>query len=333
MKKTIGTGLLNLGESIPFVRPLIKKWGLRTSKEWFANRIVHVPLPDGQNIKLVSVDRNYLSFELFWRGAGYYEPITALLARQLAPEAGTFLDIGANIGFYSLILSVRQPGLRVVAFEPNPKNHHLLLENVQANAFKQVICEPVALSDSEKKASLYVSASDMSASLRPDFDPHQIGAVEVQTTTLDRYCARHRIEGRVLIKVDVEGHEAAFFRGARNSIAALQPDILAEVALDFDPEIAATLSKSGYHFYPVTDQAGHETQTLTPVVRGSFVFLNYLLSSRPKQEVQTLFERIKPDVARINLSQTSKCLDAAALRTFTSRCEGKPEARELGAPV
>ena len=325
-KRCIGKGLLTVGEAVPPAKSFLKKWGLRTKKEWFADRIVRVQLPARKSFKLASLSDNYLSFELFWRGAGYYEPITTRVAQQLARPGDTFIDVGANIGFYSLVVATTRPQIKVIAFEPNPKNYALLAENVRANQLTQITCEPVALSDSEGTALLYLSASDMSASLRNDFDLHLTDSVSVRTTTLDNYLAAHPVEGHCLIKVDVEGHEEAFFRGARQTLISLQPDIITEVALSYGDELTGLLRESGYRFYPITDQGLHESDRLMPVVRGQFVFLNYLLSARPAQEIAELFESIREHLKRIDLTQTSKFLDRASLQNFSARQNGgKPQ--------
>jgi len=336
-KQQIGKALLTLCSRVPQAKPFLRDLGLRTRKEWFGDSLVRVQMPDGKSFKLAGVSQNYLSFELFWRGVGYYEPITTLVLQELARPGDTFIDVGANIGFYSLVLSVSQPRLKVIAFEPNPKNFELLQANVTANLLGQVACEPLALSDANGPATLHLSASDMSASLRPDFDFQPTDAVPVQTTTLDDFLSRTPTvvgqcfqpvtpdrqdacpTARLVIKVDVEGHEAAFFAGARRTLAALQPDIVAEVAVDYDDATRALLREAGYRFYPITDRGLIESDTLAHVVREPFVFLNYLLTRKSPIEVAQLFKRIQDRVARIDLTQTSKCLDPQSLAKFKAR--------------
>ena len=319
LKRQAGQALLTLCDIVPRTKPLLRRLGLRTKKEWFGDRVVHAQMPDGKSVKLASVGENYLSFELFWRGTEYYEPITTLILQELVRPGDTFMDIGANIGFYSLILSVSRPGLTVIALEPNPKAHALLKANAAANRFSQIRCEPLAISDTDGTARLHLSASDMSASLHRDFDGHPTDAIDVRTTSLDNYLTHTPIKGRLVIKVDVEGHEAAFFAGAWRTLAALRPDIIAEVAVDYGDDTMTLLRDAGYHFYSITDCGLVESRTLTPVSREPFVFLNYLLTCRPAHEVAKLFDGIRGRVARIDLRQTSKCLDAASLRDFKAR--------------
>src|SRR5579862_2975874 len=126
IKKFIGKSLINFCEHVPQAKSLLHPLGLRTSQSWFGEHPVRVQMPGGKSFKVASVAQNYLSFELFWRGAGYYEPITNLVAQELARTADVFIDVGANIGFYSLSLSAACPDLRVISFEPNPKNFKLL---------------------------------------------------------------------------------------------------------------------------------------------------------------------------------------------------------------
>lgn len=319
LKRHFGSCLVNLCATLPGTRPLVQRLGLHTSKEWFQGRVVAIPLPWGGRIKLASFGWNYLSFELFWKGLEYYEPITTLLSRRLAKETATFVDAGANIGFYSLVLAVSEPRIRVIAFEPNPHNFALLQDNVRANGLAQVRCESLALSDANTEARLYLSASDMSASLCQDFDAHPVGRITVQTCRLDSYFARCAARGPLLIKVDVEGHESAFFRGAREMLGDLKPDLIAEVALPYDAETTELLRAAGYRFYSITDRGLLESAVLRPVVKDPLVFLNYLISARPAVEVAAMFEDIRPRVRKIDLRRTSKFLTPAALRQFKDR--------------
>lgn len=319
LKRVIGKSLLNLCEWVPAAKPVLKPWGLRTSPAWFGNRMVRVQMPGGRSFKLASLGQNYLSFELFWRGAGYYEPITALVAQELVRPGDTFIDIGANIGFYSLMLSACHPGLRGIAFEPNEKMFQLLQANVQANGFGQIVCEPLAISDLATTAMLHLSASDMSASLEGDFDARSETALKVSTTSLDCYLAQHPQPGRLLIKVDVEGHEAAFFKGAQATLAHLHPDVIVEITSGHDDALQLRLKQAGYHFYQITDQGLLPSDTLATVFRDRFVFLNYLLSARPEAEIADVFRRIEARVRRIDLTRTSKCVAPEMIQRLRAR--------------
>ena len=306
VKPAIGQCLIGLAEALPLLRPQLCSLGMRTSREWFGGRTVTIRTPGGHPCKIATVPENYLSFELFWRGSGYYEPISTLLAEALVKSGDTFLDIGANIGFYTMMLSLDRPGLRVTSFEPQPKLNALLTKNLRANGISYVACEPLALSDRDGTATFYLNASDMSASLRADFDPNQTGSCEVPTCRLDTYLASHSVLGQLVIKLDVEGHEEAVLEGSCSTMAKHSPDILAEVAFDWSPRAVSLLRDFDYRFYRVTDEGLIESTDLQPTIRDGLVFLNYLLTRRAKKDVAALFAQIEPRVRQMDLNETSK---------------------------
>jgi len=102
IKPSIGKSLINLCDCFPKFRPWVSGWGLRTRQEWFGRRVAEIQLPNGRSFKLVSVAENYLSFQLFWLGGQFYEPITAMVIKELVGPGDVFVDAGANIGFHSL---------------------------------------------------------------------------------------------------------------------------------------------------------------------------------------------------------------------------------------
>ncbi|HVM49150.1 MAG TPA: FkbM family methyltransferase [Candidatus Acidoferrum sp.] len=319
LKQLCGLALLGFCDRVPAAKPMLKRWGLRTSPEWFGRRIVRVQMPGARTFKLASLGENYLSFELFWKGGDYYEPITMLLMGQLVRDADTFIDVGANIGFYTIVTALGRPELNIIAFEPNPKNFRSLSANLEANQLERVHCEALALSDREGTAALHLSPSDMSASLEADFEGLRGPVLPVPRTTLDAYLAQHPRPGRLVLKVDVEGHEPAFLRGASQTIANRKPDIILEVTGPMDRERAAFLKDTGYAFYQITDQGLQRADELTLVVRGRFLFLNYLLSARPAAEVAALFKCIEPRVRRLDLTRTSKCVAPEMIERLRDR--------------
>lgn len=309
IKRELGRGLLAAAEALPFTKPWLGRWGRRTRPEWFAGRVVRAQSRDGVRLRLTSVGKNYLSFELFWRGLDYYEPLTAWLVRELTADAGQFLDVGANIGFHSLMLAAGRSALGITAFEPNPKLHALLTANVRANGFERIRCERLALSDRTGQASLYVSRSDMSASLEADFDDHPTGLIPVRVTTLDAYAADQIWRGRLVVKVDIEGHEAAFFTGARRTLVEWRPDIIAEATVPYGPAAYALFAALGYRSYAITDQGLERQAAPAPVVRGPLVFLNNLLTARPPGEIAALADGLRVHAAGLDLHATSKKAD------------------------
>jgi FkbM family methyltransferase len=328
LKNTLGLTAISLAEAFPFARTRLRNLGLRCSPGRFGNRVVTLRSPSGRPVRLARIDDCYLALQLFWRGVSYYEPLTRTLLEAVIRPGDTFLDLGAHLGFFSLAVGLGQPGLRIVAFEPNPKNFRVLLANFEANNLTHVVCEPLAISDREGSALLYLTESDMSASLQKGFqeqDTLQVGSIEVRTTSLDGYARAHGLGGRMLIKVDIEGHEAAFFRGAAQTIAACKPDLILEVLGEQDAEILAWLKSLGYRFYPITDEGLIEVDEPRLIKRFPLLFLNYLLSARPLAELAGPFECVRAAAASLDLLETSKHFPPAEWPGLWSSSELPPK--------
>src|SRR5215469_7338724 len=242
--------VIALSSASPSLRHYFGRMGITPSR--FGKRVVRVPFREQPaSLLIAGAGDVHLSFQLFWVGMDYYEPFTRTVIEMLSGRAGVFIDVGANIGFFSLVAGVLNPRLKVVAFEPNPKMFALLLEHKRVNRLSNLTAEPLAVSNSDGTGQLFLSSSDMSASLQPDFQADfspACGSVPVERTTLDSYVRRQGISGSMLLKVDVEGHDQAFLEGAWATIAELRPDIVLEVLEDFDPSSQEQFQRSGYGF-------------------------------------------------------------------------------------
>src|SRR6266536_2227902 len=82
---------------------------------------IRFTLPNGEVLRIGRDAGIYLSSGLFWGGLDSFEPATSSTLRFFFPRVATFVDVGANYGFYSLLAAHWNPKLRVVAFEPVPR--------------------------------------------------------------------------------------------------------------------------------------------------------------------------------------------------------------------
>lgn len=329
-KKWLGRMLYGGAVLFPSLRPSLVRWGLRTRADWFTGWVpaVHSRVT-GQRLLLPSFSKNYLSFELFWRGLDYYEPLTAWLMQKLADPTGLFVDAGANIGYHTLRVAAARPEMDVIAFEPNPKLHALLQENLEANRLRRVTAAAVALSNHAGVLPLFLAWSDMSASLEQGFDEKPIGVVNVPVDSLDGYLARRGVpDRRFLLKVDVEGHEPQFFAGAMETIRRCKPDIIAEVTTPYPPATVEALYRCGYRFRQITDDGLLPCVEPAAKVRGPLVFLNCLLTTRPSAELEGLSADLRAHARRIDLNQTSKRAD----RQTVARCRNRARAVAAASP-
>jgi FkbM family methyltransferase len=163
---------------------------------------------------------------------GTYESFESGLVLQHLPPGGVAVDVGANIGVYTLRMAKRAGRTgRVYAFEPEPDNFQILRKNVGDNGFTNVYTFDVALSDRRAPVSLYLSWDN--------YGDHRIydaayrrprRTVEVMTDSLDRIVLDELDEhGPVsVIKIDTQGYEPFVLRGGERVIRRDRPPIFLE---------------------------------------------------------------------------------------------------------
>jgi FkbM family methyltransferase len=195
---------------------------------WFQGRFGATV--NGTRIKMVHPG-SVLDNELFWRNNFEGERTAVAAAGDHIDRAEAFLDVGANTGFYSLYAKARNPRLVVLAFEPSPINFDLLRQNIALNGYDIAALE-AAVTDKDGDVTLYDFAThSYSASLVEGFREGSV-ARSVPGFTLDTIAEKHNLLGKkLLIKVDVEGHESAVLAGAARVIAAA-PTLLIEILSD-----------------------------------------------------------------------------------------------------
>jgi FkbM family methyltransferase len=147
----------------------------------------------------------------------YEKAETRFLGGQLRPGI-TFLDIGANVGYYTALAQVQLKGEgRIVALEPDPENFSFLLQTVEANTFRNVDCLQKAAADRPGKVQLYTSR-DNRGDNRLYANNLCDGAVEVECIVLDSLLPDLGISSLDLVKIDVQGFEANVIAGLRETL-------------------------------------------------------------------------------------------------------------------
>jgi FkbM family methyltransferase len=150
-----------------------------------------------------------------------YEPeVTRVFEERVAPGM-TVLDVGANIGYFSLLAArlVGESGA-VWAFEPAPHAVELLRRNVRENGYDgRIHVVPEAIDRAPGTASLHLNltahflSSFYEAASRHPFEEGRYARVEVHCTSLDAWAERQQWPHVDLVKVDVEGAETAALGG------------------------------------------------------------------------------------------------------------------------
>jgi FkbM family methyltransferase len=143
----------------------------------------------------------------------------------------TVFDIGANIGQYSIYAALRHPGIRIVAFEPEYSNAHLLRDNVTRNALEnQIEIYSIALSNHCGLSRLHLQDLTPGAALLTESKHplqttrtnHKVVAHEgIYAMTLDAFCAETGFTPQC-IKIDVDGTEVEILEGAAETLKVPQ---------------------------------------------------------------------------------------------------------------
>lgn len=186
---------------------------------------------------------------------GTYEPDVAAEIRRLAPGGAVAYDLGANVGYTSLLMAdaVGSEG-RVIAFEPLPSNLDRLRQAVALNRLEGIIeIVEAAVGDSDGPAEFRIHRSGSMGRLearRPDAE--NADRIMVDVLRLDSFVYGQRHPEPSLVKLDVEGGEVAALRGMMRVLNEARPVLLVEL---HGPEAAAEV-------FAVLERAGYQAWTL-----------------------------------------------------------------------
>ncbi len=173
-------------------------------------------------------------------GGNLESAVQEAMVRHL-PRGGVFFDVGANLGFFSL-LAAHLSGLdagRVYAFEAAPDNAEAIRVNAALNAIPNVEVLAVAVADRAGRGRLQV-VDDQSWSKLADYGEHPFTEriVDVELVAIDDLVASGRVPPPDLVKIDVEGAELAVLAGMRETLARHRPAIICELHDTHEPFVA-----------------------------------------------------------------------------------------------
>ena len=190
-----------------------------------------------------------------------YEPNELKLLEQVIRKNDVCIDVGANIGIYSVFMAKKAYNGEVVAFEPVPFNRNILAINMGLNGITNVQIHGCVLSDTVGAVRFSVSEDTAYSSLQPTNVKQETSSLDIQADTLDNLFAKERQKVDVM-KIDVEGAELLVLKGGEQllSAAELRPRaLLVELGAQhqstygYQPEdVVAYMGTLGYAVYSVT---------------------------------------------------------------------------------
>ena len=170
----------------------------------------------------------------------------------------TFIDIGANVGLYTLAAAHQVgAGGHVHAFEPCSRTFERLRENVRLNGLTNISCHRLALSHEDAQAQLHMVNGGFDAwnSLGTPYMGETAGSETVQTAKLDTFARKHGLAGRkCAVKIDVEGWEAHVLRGGQEFLSTADAPVL---CVEFTEEAARLAGTSCRALYEALERLGY----------------------------------------------------------------------------
>ena len=183
---------------------------------------------------------------------GGHEPYETEYFAKLVGPGMTVVDVGAHVGWYTLLAAQRVGASgRVVAFEPDPANYALLVQNVTANGFRNVETVQQAVSDGCRQAAFFLDPKNPGGHRLADWSDGR-PSIPVEVTSLDAFfsASLHPID---VVKIDTEGVELSVWRGMQR---VLQRSPHLRVMMEFSPEALLRCGASPERLLAECQQSG-----------------------------------------------------------------------------
>lgn len=233
--------------------------------------IIRIKTKEGRVLRMHTNQSNFLTKLVFWYGYENFEytPIFNALVKKIS----TFYDIGANIGYYSLLAATTNKSIKVVGFEPAKGPLNYFRKNVLLNNFSQIKVEAVALSDKNGEINFFEISNPKYRYLEYNLagESNTAGNVsnrkytvnQVQTITLDDYAEINHETKIDLIKIDTEGTEHLILNKAEKVLSEMKPIVICETLFGRNEnELESIFSKHGYLFFNHTSKGLVKTDSI-----------------------------------------------------------------------
>ena len=197
---------------------------------------------------------------------GTYEPAEYRFFTDLARDKKIVMDVGANIGWYSLNLAKMTaiPNVQIHAFEPVPSSYKQLLQNIALNrAQNQIVPHNIGLGSSSGEMVFYVpDFSGSTAASGRNLHPEETNErVKCQIRTADSFLMQENVPQVGLVKCDVEGAELLVLKGAKRLLEEDRPVFILELlrkwsrAFDYHPnDVLMLLRGYGYGCWAIGNE-------------------------------------------------------------------------------
>lgn len=257
-------------KKIPFFRTMINT---------FDSRVYPMLRPEsttvmGHTMFLDSLDSSRLALH------GIYEPYETQLVLNTVKKGDVVIDIGANIGYYTLIFAklVGENG-KVLAFEPDPTNFELLKKNINVNGYHNVDLQQKAVCDQKQKINLFLSDDNkMDHRIIDPKDGRR--SIEIDGVSLDEFLPPDQKMVN-FIKIDAQGAEFQILKGMSQT---LQKNKDLKVIIEFWPKIFMENNWDPLVFFKSLEQAGFSIKLINEGQRSleDVIYADLVRNNNPK---------------------------------------------------
>ena len=187
--------------------------------------------------------------------------------RESCCNPRVILDIGANVGAYSVLFGIwaRRSGGRVFAFEPSPTIYPWLKRHIQLNHLDTVVTS-LQLAVSSKNGFVGWDAGESEGAGHLALEsPTPDSTSMVRTTSLDAFCASEKVQPDV-VKIDVEGFEFEVLEGASVLLGPSRGSSIPTVFVELHPTAWTRLGRSREDWLALLDRFGLKMTPLNPAI-------------------------------------------------------------------
>lgn len=237
--------------------------------------------PGGLKFIIDMLDKRNVPLETF--NFNNYEKEDSEMIFKLINSDSHIIDIGANIGWYTIHTAAMLKKGTIHCFEPVPETHKKLKANIEINNLSNITVNNIALSEKKQVLTFYFDPNQSGSSSSKNITENEsVVKIELDSITFDDYAEQNKLEQIDFIKCDVEGAELFVFQGALKSLEKYKPIIFTELLrkwaakFGYHPnDIISTLGNLGYEPFFV---AGKKLNPIEKVddstVNTNFFFLH-----------------------------------------------------------
>lgn len=216
-----------------------------------ANRIYKKRLHD--NFYMLLNPTEHIQQQLFWYG--HYEKELGELLKKVVRPGDVFLDLGANIGYFSLLVAINSPSANIISFEPVKDLFQNMNDNISLNNIKNISTINAAAGEINEEKDLFISTPDNSGMSSFHQPENYSGKKEsVKVVSIDEWFKTSALSKIDIIKLDIEGSELAALKGMKEVLQKQKPILIVEV----NPETLLMFNLKPSDLYDYLNQLNFE---------------------------------------------------------------------------